>query len=189
MGRMLPLITAISLSMATTLQAETLEMPAESAAPAPASTGYTVTLPGRGMNMTQVEEKFGPPLQKLPEVGDPPIIRWIYPNYTVYFEYQFVINSVLNSAAGAPVPSSMVEVPAEAEAEPVISPESMETIEPVEPVESPAPIEDITPVDPASEAEIIPAPEPVPAEMEAEMTNEEPEEEVDIVSEPVTTSP
>ena len=186
MGRMLPLVTAISLSMATTLQAETLEMPAESAAPAPASTGYTVTLPGRGMNMTQVEEKFGPPLQKLPEVGDPPIIRWVYPTYTVYFEYQFVINSVLNSAAGAPVPSSMVEVPAEAE--PAISPESMETIEPVEPVESPTPIEGITPVDPASEAEIIPAPEPMPAKVEAEMTTEEPEEEVDIVSEPVTTS-
>lgn len=178
MGRMLPLITAISLSMATTLQAETLEMPAESAAPAPASTGYTVTLPGRGMNMTQVEEKFGPPLHKLPEVGDPPIIRWVYPNYTVYFEYQFVINSVLNSAAGAPVPSSEVEVPAE----PAISPESMETIEPVEPVESPAP------VDPLSEAEIIPAPEPMPAEVEAAEPADEPEAEVDIVSEPVTTS-
>ena len=185
MGRMLPLITAISLSMATTLQAETLEMPAESATAAPASTGYTVTLPGRGMNMTQVEEKFGPPLQKLPEVGDPPIIRWVYPNYTVYFEYQFVINSVLNSAAGAPVPSSMVEVPAEAEAEPAISPESMETIEPVE---SPGPIEGITPVDPASEAEIIPAPEPMPAEVEAAEPVEESEAEVDIVSEPVTTS-
>ncbi len=119
MGRMLPLVTAISLSMATTLQAETLEMPTESAAPAatpaPAASSYTVTLPGRGMTMTQVEEKFGPPLQKMPEVGDPPIIRWIYPNYTVYFEYQFVINSIMNATAGAPLPASMVEVPAETE--------------------------------------------------------------------------
>ncbi|MDH3948091.1 MAG: hypothetical protein OEU74_03925 [Gammaproteobacteria bacterium] len=168
MGRMLPLITAISLSMATTLQAETLEMPTESAAPAPAATDYSVTLPGRGMNMTQVEEKFGPPLHKLPEVGDPPIIRWVYPNYTVYFEYQFVINSVLNSAAGAPVPQSPeVEAPAET-----------------------APIEGLTPVDPASEAEIIPSPEaPMPAaEVEAPAPVVEPEAEVVIPSEAPATS-
>ena len=149
MGRMLPLISAISLCMATTLQAETVEMPAESAAPE--SSGYSITMPGRGMNMTQVEEKFGPPLHKLPEVGDPPIIRWVYPNYTVYFEYQFVINSILNTA-GAPVPQSEVEIPAEPAPMP-------ETIEAVEPVEEPAIIEGISPVDPASEAEIIPAPE------------------------------
>lgn len=176
MGRMLPLFTAISLSMATTLQAETLEMPAETAAPAsaPTSTGYSVTLPGRGMNMTQVEEKFGPPLHKLPEVGDPPIIRWVYPNYTVYFEYQFVINSVLNSTAGAPVPQAPeVEAPAET------APEAME------PAETPMPMEEFTPVDPASEAEIIPAPEaPMPAaEVEAPAPVEEPEAEVVIPSE------
>ena len=48
------------------------------------------------VDATQVEEKFGPPLQKLPEVGDPPIIRWIYPTYTVYFEYQHVIDVVVH---------------------------------------------------------------------------------------------
>lgn len=170
MGRMLPLVTAISLSMATTLQADTLEMPTESAAPA--ATSYSITLPGRGMNMTQVEEKFGPPMHKLPEVGDPPIIRWVYPNYTVYFEYQFVINSVLNSEAGAPPPSTEVEVPAETAPMPE-SMETVETIEPAEPVDAPATIEGITPVDPASEAEIIPPPE----------------EEVDIPRAPITTSP
>ena len=106
MRRMLPLFTAISiLSLATPLQAETLEMPAATPA-APEATGYSVNLPGRGMTMTQVEEKFGPPLEKLPEVGDPPIIRWIYPGYTVYFEYQYVINSVLN-APSAPAPQPM----------------------------------------------------------------------------------
>lgn len=156
MGRMLPLITAISLSMATTLQAETLEMPAEPAAAT--SSGHSFTVPGRGMTMTQVEEKFGPPLQKLPEVGDPPIIRWVYSNYTVYFEYQFVINSVLNAEAGAPPKSSEVEVPAE----PAPMPESVETGETGEPMQESV-IEGLTPVDPAAEAEIIPAPEP-PAE-------------------------
>lgn len=110
MRRMLPLITAISMmSMATPLQAETLEMPASPPA-ATESAGYSVNLPGRGMTMTQVEEKFGSPLQKLPEVGEPPIIRWIYADYTVYFEYQFVINSVLNAPA-APAPQPMPTEP------------------------------------------------------------------------------
>jgi len=36
----------------------------------------------------------GPPRQKLPPVGDPPITRWEYPEYTVYFEYDKVITSV-----------------------------------------------------------------------------------------------
>ena len=141
MRRVLPIFTAISLSMATPLQAETLEMPSSTPAAPEAAAGYTVTLPGRGMNMTQVEEKFGPPLEKLPEVGDPPIIRWIYPNYTVYFEYQFVINSVLN-VPSAPAPQPTLEAPAE----------------PMAPAEMPPPsiVED--PVEITPEVEIIPAP-------------------------------
>ena len=166
MGRMLPLFTAISLSVATTLQAETLEMPAESASPAsaPAATGYAVTLPGRGMNMTQVEEKFGPPLQKLPEVGEPPIIRWVYPSYTVYFEYQFVINSILNSAAGAPPEPKVVEpqaAEAEIPAESMPSEEPMASPEDMPPAEIPSPFEGVEII---SDPEV---PEPMPA-VEAE---------------------
>lgn len=164
MRRMLPLFSAISLSMATPLQAETLEMPAATPATT-AATGYSVTLPGRGMTMTQVEEKFGPPLEKLPEVGDPPIIRWIYPDYTVYFEYQYVINSVLNVPV-APTPQPTPEA----------------AVEPMAPVEMPPPAE-VTlpsgdPVEITPEVEIIPAPAeseetsgaemPVPEETPAE---------------------
>jgi hypothetical protein len=68
------------------------EMPTEPSTPS----RFSVTLPGHGMTMTQVEEKFGAPLEKSPEVGDPPINRWIYNNFTVYFEYQYVINAVTN---------------------------------------------------------------------------------------------
>ena len=167
MGRMLPLVTAISLSLATTLQAETLEMPTESAAPvsAPAAPVYTVTLPGRGMNMTQVEEKFGPPLQKLPEVGDPPIIRWIYADYTVYFEYEFVINSILNSSAGAPPEPKAFEpqaVEAEIPAEAMPLEETMASPDEMPPAEIPSPFEGVEIITDPEE------PEPMPAtEMEA----------------------
>lgn len=50
--------------------------------------------PQRGMAMTAVEQSFGKPAEVLPPVGEPPITRWIYPAYTVYFEHQYVIHSV-----------------------------------------------------------------------------------------------
>ena len=45
---------------------------------------YAMEVPGKGMCMDQVEERF------------PPITRWIYDKYTVYFENRCVIHSVLN---------------------------------------------------------------------------------------------
>jgi len=54
----------------------------------------SVKMPQNGMTMAMVEKWFGPPRQKLPPVGDPPITRWEYPEYTVYFEYDKVITSV-----------------------------------------------------------------------------------------------
>ena len=50
--------------------------------------------PKQGMTKTQVEQKFGEPRNWEPPVGDPPISRWIYDGFTVYFEYDHVIHSV-----------------------------------------------------------------------------------------------
>lgn len=50
----------------------------------------------RGLTMTQIERNFGAPDTKLAAVGDPPITRWVYPDYTVYFEHHLVITSVVN---------------------------------------------------------------------------------------------
>jgi len=52
-------------------------------------------VPTRGMRMEQVEKRFGVPESKLPAVGDPPITRWRYSSYTVYFERDRVIHSVV----------------------------------------------------------------------------------------------
>jgi outer membrane protein assembly factor BamE (lipoprotein component of BamABCDE complex) len=54
-----------------------------------------VTTPGRGMTMDQVAAKFGAPTNKLPAVGQPPISRWDYPGFIVYFERNYVIHSVV----------------------------------------------------------------------------------------------
>ena len=52
-------------------------------------------LPSRGMTMREVERKYGTPVEKKPAVGKPPISRWVYPDYTVYFEHQYVIDAVV----------------------------------------------------------------------------------------------
>ncbi|WP_430009042.1 hypothetical protein [Methylophaga lonarensis] len=51
--------------------------------------------PTQGMNMQTVTARFGEPEQKLAAVGEPPITRWVYPQFEVFFEHQLVIHSVV----------------------------------------------------------------------------------------------
>jgi hypothetical protein len=58
-------------------------------------------LPARGLSMAQVERQYGAPTDKLaPAGGDssrhPTINRWVYADYTVYFERDRVIDAVVN---------------------------------------------------------------------------------------------
>lgn len=53
--------------------------------------------PSSGMTMDTVKSRFGEPQQTYPAVGDPPITRWVYGNFTVYFEYDRVIHAVTKS--------------------------------------------------------------------------------------------
>ena len=57
-----------------------------------------VATPTRGMTMNQVQSKFGTPVTKVPAVGKPPIARWEYPGFVVYFELDHVIHSVVTSS-------------------------------------------------------------------------------------------
>jgi len=50
--------------------------------------------PVPGSRMDQVEQSLGSPVRKLDPVGDPPITRWVYPDFVVYFEYQLVLHTV-----------------------------------------------------------------------------------------------
>ncbi|HEX5354374.1 MAG TPA: hypothetical protein VFW60_09855 [Rhodanobacteraceae bacterium] len=59
-------------------------------------------MPKRGMTMAQVKHQFGAPLKVLATRGgssrhQPPIHRWEYAKYIVYFEYSHVIHSVLRT--------------------------------------------------------------------------------------------
>lgn len=79
-----------TLSLMPAVYADVVEMPAESTA------GQTGAMPVKGMSMTTVEQQFGAPVEKKPAVGEPPITRWIYSTFTVYFEHQYVIHSVVD---------------------------------------------------------------------------------------------
>ena len=50
--------------------------------------------PKSGMTMDNVEKSFGEPAQKHAAVGQPPITRWDYPAFSVYFEHDRVIHAV-----------------------------------------------------------------------------------------------
>ena len=59
----------------------------------------TVDRPSRGMTMSQVRARYGEPKAELGTVGgasavQPPITRWQYEDYIVYFEHDHVVNTV-----------------------------------------------------------------------------------------------
>jgi hypothetical protein len=51
--------------------------------------------PRRGITMTQVEARFGAPVTKHATVGEPPITRWDYTGFSVFFERDRVIDTVV----------------------------------------------------------------------------------------------
>ena len=74
--------------------ADTLLLDAINASPANNEAG--VARPASGASMAGVTAKFGEPDSSMPAVGEPPITRWVYPAYTVYFEHDRVINVVVH---------------------------------------------------------------------------------------------
>ena len=64
----------------------------------------TSAMPTRGMLMGAVEANYGAPLSKDAAVGGdsavhPPITRWRYADFSVYFEHDHVISSVMHKSA------------------------------------------------------------------------------------------
>lgn len=83
-------LAALGLSAA---QADTLDLPA---APAAAS----ASMPVKGQTMKRVVKRFGEPDKRYPAVGGdtprhPPITRWDYAGYSVFFEHSHVIDTVV----------------------------------------------------------------------------------------------
>jgi len=86
---LIAVVGTVTLTIATALAQEQSTQPA---AGAPAS---VPTVPARGSTMDAVKAKFGTPTQEAPAVGRPPITRWEYPGYVVFFENDKVLHTVV----------------------------------------------------------------------------------------------
>jgi hypothetical protein len=74
-----------------------------------------VERPKRGISMDEVEKRFGAPLTRHATVGGgsplrPPITRWDYNGFSVFFEGDRVIHSVVTSGE-APTPAVAAAAP------------------------------------------------------------------------------
>lgn len=54
-----------------------------------------IDLPPRGTTMEEVLARYGQPVKKYPPVGDPPITRWDYPGFSMYFENNLFLHAVV----------------------------------------------------------------------------------------------
>lgn len=57
--------------------------------------------PARGSSMSAVEARFGAPASRHAAVGDPPITRWDYAQFSVFFEHDKVLHAVIVRQAPA----------------------------------------------------------------------------------------
>ena len=94
MAKLIPTTLALLVLAATGAHADTLLLDGIDMAKPSA-----VSRPKPGMSMTAVESSYGAPAQRHAAVGggnaqQPPITRWDYPSFSVYFENDRVIHSV-----------------------------------------------------------------------------------------------
>ena len=54
--------------------------------------------PTSGMSTETVQDKYGSPENMTDAVGDPPISIWNYASFSVYFEHDRVIHTVLHKS-------------------------------------------------------------------------------------------
>jgi len=84
------ILIALSLGLAVTAHAQNLDTSVSNQS----STFDQAGKPTRGMTQAKVEADYGSPQNARQAVGEPPITRWEYANFVVFFEYDKVIHAV-----------------------------------------------------------------------------------------------
>lgn len=97
------LMASLLPGFAQTVQADVITLPEPEAS--------RMALPQRGMAQTAVLQQFGEPLRRHAPVGggqpkQPPITRWDYEGWSVFFEHNIVIDAVVQ---GQPKPLQHVD--------------------------------------------------------------------------------
>lgn len=85
-------------ALTLTVHGETIYIPVGEQAPEK----QALPRPERGMRSAAVLERFGEPISRTAPVGEPPISRWVYEEFTTYFEGDAVLHSVLRFTPKAP---------------------------------------------------------------------------------------
>lgn len=83
-----------TLSFSSIANAEVIEIPVGQQ-----SADHNITLPNRYSDKQTVLSEYGEPLYRSEATGTPPIIRWDYEGFSVYFEYDHVIHAVIKHTA------------------------------------------------------------------------------------------
>ncbi|HAV89396.1 phosphodiesterase [Stutzerimonas balearica] len=83
-------LLSLTLAFSSALQAEQIIIPLGQQG------GGELALPSRGASKGAVLERFGLPDNEHSPVGQPPITRWDYRIFSVYFEGDRVIDSVID---------------------------------------------------------------------------------------------
>lgn len=86
------LVLAAGIAVCSVAFADEVALPGNTA---DAASAASVQTPSRGATMSKVESQFGAPTQRAGAVGQPPITRWDYPGFVVYFEHERVIHAVV----------------------------------------------------------------------------------------------
>jgi len=68
----------------------------------PVNSASGLLRPKNGQSMEYVKSQFGDPIKVYDAIGNPPITRWDYKQFSVYFEHKLVIHSVVNKPKKAP---------------------------------------------------------------------------------------
>ena len=88
-----------SLSLAVLAAAVVVPVNAQTLATKVTSSNQQSTVtPKNGQKKENVASMFGEPKLKIAAVGEPPISKWVYQDFTVYFEDDTVLHAVVYSS-------------------------------------------------------------------------------------------
>ena len=90
-GLIAALLIAIAIVLPSSALSDSLVIP--DIANQPGTAPDTTPRPARAMTKEQVREEFGSPRQVVGPIGNPPITRWVYDDFVVTFENEYVIHS------------------------------------------------------------------------------------------------
>jgi hypothetical protein len=82
------IVTLLSFSLPSFAEEQIIQVSKQSQA--------KINTPTLGQSMSKIEELFGQPLERSEAIGKPPITKWRYSEFTVYFEHDKVIHSVIH---------------------------------------------------------------------------------------------